>query len=633
MIKKSIILAICVLLSLSTTAQETVKGIAKQNYDKYEYALVIKKLLPQAEKGNVSYDLLEKLSNAYYYNGKMAEANRWINEIFEHYQEVDPELYFKQAIALKTIGNYDASQEAMQKFATLWPNDSRAKRFITSGNYLEIIKGVSEDYELENLTAINTTLSDFGTSLYKGNLVYASSNVKNGKVYKWNNQPFLDIFALSENANENAFEEVNTKYHESSTAFTADGNTMYFTRNNFINNKLRGDSNKTYKLKIFRASLINGKWTDIRELPFNSDHYNVAHPALSPDGKTLYFSSDMPGTLGASDIFKVDIYENGEYGTPENLGNIINTEARENFPFIGEDNTLYFSSNGHPGLGGLDVFKLDENQIKNLGTPINSSYDDFGYVINDETRKGYITSNRPGGAGDDDIYTFIRPKCVQEILGTTRDNLGTILSNVNISLNKNDVEIDTLISDAQGNFKYTFDCEESTYQFTGAKDGYNDGRQSLDLRAIKKTSTVTEVTLILNKPEPKPQAAAVGTDLFKLLNLKPIYFDYDKSYIRPDAEIELAKIIAYMQEFPNVKVDVRSHTDSRGRDAYNLALSQRRNASTLKYLVEKGNIQASRLSGKGYGETQLTNECGNGVQCSKEDHQANRRSEFIVIEN
>jgi len=280
------------------------------------------------------------------------------------------------------------------------------------------------------------------------------------------------------------------------------------------------------------------------------------------------------------------------------------------------------------------ISKLNaQSTIENVGKPINSSYDDFGYIINENTRKGFVTSNRLGGKGDDDIYAFAKAECKQIINGIVVSDKGDAIADAVVTITgEHSTTVKELRTDTNGTFNYATTCHEDIYEVIATKEAYEDGSSTFTIAQTKKNEE-TDVQVVLKQIPPKPKAAAVGTDLFKLLNLNPIYFDYDKSYIRPDAEVELAKIIAYMKEFSTVKVDVRSHTDARGRDAYNLSLSQRRNASTLKYLVEKGGISTSRLSGKGYGETQLTNDCGNGVSCSKEQHQANRRSEFIVVSN
>ncbi|WP_338357350.1 OmpA family protein [Yeosuana marina] len=607
---------------------------AVKNYEKLSYAESKEQLLYLVNNGDVSFEVIEKLANAYYFNSEMADASKWYKQLIETNPDVDSENYFRYAQALKAQGNYEEANKVFQNFAKRSPNDSRAKEFLKDTNYLNVIDKLSDDFELNNLD-VNTIFSDFGTSTYKNHLVFASSRDDDGNIYNWNQQPFLDLFTLNSDGSVTKIKgDINTKYHESSTSFTKDGNTVYFTRNNFFKGKFKKNSNNTHTLKIYRAKLVDGNWTNIESLPFNSDNYSVAHPALSVDERKLYFASDMPGTLGSSDIFVVDINDDGTYGTPLNLGSKINTEGRENFPFVSENSTLYFSSDGHVGLGGLDVFKIkidDINKsgtIRNMGKPINSSTDDFAFNINETSRSGYISSNRAGGKGDDDIYSFNIPECFKTISGIVRNReTQDSLAFADITVfNENNSIIKTLKSDKYGKFDFSLDCKIQSNNVKVSKDKYFDETFALNIKTDLKEDINLQLAL-------QPSVPPIGTDLLKLLNLNPIYFDFDEAKIRPDAELELAKIIDYLKEYSSLKVDVRSHTDSRGDDNYNIDLSKSRSKSTIEYIVNQGGISSDRVTGEGYGETQLTNNCSNDVKCSREQHQANRRSEFIIIEN
>lgn len=631
--KRIYILAIItVFTSGISLAQKGKISSAVKKYEKLSYVASRNDLLELANKEDASPEVIEKLANTFYFNSEMDDAAKWYEKLVNLNPQTNPENYFRYAQALKAKNNYKEADEALRTFATLRPDDSRGIKFLNNTDYLEVIETVSQDYMLENLD-INTAFSDFGASLYNDNLIFASSRDEDEKIYSWNAQPFLDLFELDSEGNvQEVAGDINTKYHESSTAFTKDGTTVYFTRNNYYNGRFKKNSENTHALKIYKATLVDGKWTNILSMPFNNDEYSVAHPTLSVDEKKLYFASDMPGTKGMSDIFVVDINEDGTYGTPLNLGSKINTEGRENFPYVSDKGILYFSSDGHLGLGGLDVFKIKADNIsddilKNVGKPINSSKDDFALIINESSRKGYISSNRDGGKGDDDIYSFEIPDCEYNLEGTVVDKrTNEILANTEVTLkDENNNVLESIKSDDKGAFQFNLNCKEQTYIVEAQKEKYEDDFTDFTVDTKTKNS---KLKLAL-----EPSAAGIGTDLALLLNLNPIYFDYDKSFIRPDAEIELAKVIKYMQEYPSVKIDVRSHTDSRGRDAYNLALSERRNKSTKEYIINKGGISADRISGNGYGETRLTNRCSNGVKCSKEEHQANRRSEFIVVEN
>lgn len=632
--KKTIyILTIITVFTFETSfAQKGKVSSAIKQYEKLSYVESRNDLLELANKEDASPEIIEKLANTFYFNSEMDDAAKWYEKLISLNSQTNPENYFRYAQALKAQGNYKVADEALRTFVTLRPDDSRGIKFLNNTDYLQTIETMSQDYTLENLD-INTSFSDFGASLYNGNLIFASSRNQDEKIYSWNAQPFLDLFELDAEGNVQEIKgDINTKYHESSTAYTKDGKTVYFTRNNFFNGKFKKNSENTHALKIYKATLVDGEWTDIESMPFNNDEYSVAHPALSVDEKQLYFASDMPGTKGMSDIFVVDINEDGTYGVPLNLGFKINTEGRENFPFVSDKGILYFSSDGHLGLGGLDVFKIEVDNIsagilKNVGKPINSPKDDFAFIINESSRKGYISSNRDGGKGDDDIYSFEIPECEYNLAGTVVDKrTNKILANAEVTLkDENNNVLESIKSDNNGVFQFNLSCKEQTYIVEAQKEKYEDDFTDFTVDTKAKDS---KLKLAL-----EPSAAGIGTDLALLLNLNPIYFDYDKSFIRPDAEIELVKIINYMKEFPSVKIDVRSHTDSRGRDAYNMALSERRNASTKQYIMDKGGISTDRISGKGYGETRLTNRCSNDVECSKEEHQANRRSEFIVVEN
>ncbi len=619
----------------SSFAQKVKASRAIKKYENLSYVESRNQLLELANEEDASPEVIEKLANAFYFNSEMKDASIWYEKLMAFNLPTDPENYFRYAQALRAEEKYEESDQVLKSFAAIRPEDSRVKQFFTKPDYVKAIDEISYDFELLNLD-INTGFSDFGTSTYNDHLIFASSRDEDENIYKWNAQPFLDLFELNEDGSVKEVNgDVNTEYHESSTTFTKDGKTAYFTRNNFFKGKFKKNSENIHGLKIYKATLVDSVWANIVSMPFNNDEYNVAHPALSADEKKLYFASDMFGSQGASDIFVVDINDDGTYGEPVNLGPKINTEGRENFPFVSDKGILYFSSDGHLGLGGLDVFKIEIDKlsqsvtlIHNIGKPINSPKDDFGFIVNETTGKGYISSNREGGKGDDDIYSFVIPACSKAISGTViNKRTQNILANADVFIYDSSRNLlQTLKSDDSGKFAFNLGCKERTYLIEAKKEKYKDDFIDFSIKPKLKADLKLELKL-------DPEAAKIGTDLALLLNLNPIYFDYDKSFIRPDAEIELAKVINYMTEYPNVKIDVRSHTDSRGKDAYNWALSNRRNESTRAYIIDKGGISSDRLSGQGYGETRLTNRCSNGVKCSKAEHQDNRRSEFIVVAN
>ncbi|MDO5968488.1 OmpA family protein [Flavivirga aquimarina] len=636
--KRLFILPLLTLIFINGSfSQDGITKSAKKKYDNLSYIKTTEQLLEEANEGNRSPELLQSLANSFYFNGKMEEATKWYEELMAlNVEGLDPEYYFRYSQALKGTGDYNKANTIMLEFKEMKPEDSRSKLF--HANYLHIIENRSDDFKMKNLE-INTSFSDFGTSVFQENLVFASSRGKNERLYNWNEQPFLDIYQLNSDGTASEIKgDINTKYHESSTAFTKDGKTVYFTRNNFYKGKFKKNTKNIHGLKIYKAELIEGEWTNIEPLPFNSDEYNVAHPTLNVEETKLYFSSDMDGTMGASDIFVVDINADGTYGGPVNLGSKINTEGRENFPFISNEGTLYFSSDGHPGLGGLDVFSFKNidriansfNKAVNVGKPINSPKDDFEYIINETTLNGYISSNREGGKGDDDIYSFTRNPYMQIITGIIVDkNTNQIIADADVVIYNNTNEVaKTLKSDANGEFSIKLPLKKSTFKSQVNKEAYIEHIQDFVIDPERDEIIALKLGL-----EPKPEVAEIGTDLFEVLELKPVYFDYDKSSIRPDAKEKLTKVIDYMKAYPTVKLDVRSHTDSRGNNAYNLILSNKRTQSVLDYIINIGGIDKDRLTGKGYGKTKLTNKCSRDVKCSEEEHQINRRSDFIVTEN
>ena len=484
--------------------------------------------------------------------------------------------------------------------------------------------------------------SDYGTTIYNNQIVFTSARDTGSlgqRKHTWTNQHFTHLYSanLTEDMTPDSpvkFDQnIKSKFNESTPIFTKDGLTIYFTRNNYLEGKRGRNSEGITLIKIYKAKLINNVWSNIEELPFNSDNYSTAHPALSADEKTLYFASDMPGTLGQSDLFKVSINEDGTYTTPQNLGPKINTEGRETFPFINDENEIYFASDGHPGLGGLDVFmsKIDSKgsftEVINLGADINSPKDDFAYIIDTKSRVGFFTSNKDGGLGYDDIYKFTETKkliCEQLLNGQVTDLItNEILPNTKVSLLDKELNlIGEVISDAKGFYSFTVECGK-TYSIRIQKPEYSSKEEKV---IIPKVSGTTYKPTTLEKVGCN---VVVGDDLGKCFGITMIYFDLDKSNIRREAALDLEKILDVLKENPNMEIDVRSHTDSRQTFKYNEALSDRRAKSTISWLIKNG-IDAKRLTGKGYGESQLINKCADGVECTEEEHQRNRRSEFII---
>ena len=631
-------------MAMASQAQEKKIRKADTKFTNYSYASAIQSYEDLVEDGYTEEEIFKNLGNANYLNANYQEASNWYGQLFQlGITDIDPEYMYRYAQTLKSLEKYDASDVWMNKFKTARSNDQRALAFGNNEDYLEQIEERSGRYELKNL-GLNSKVSDFAPSFYGKDLVFSTardSGLVSKNIHRWNNGAFLNLYKATgdDQGNFTALDKLdrklNKKTHESSTAFTKDGKTMYFTRNNSNNGKFSRDEEGISRLKIYRADLIDEEWGNIVELPFNGDSYSVAHPTLNNDETKLYFASDMPGTAGESDIFSVEINEDGTFGAPQNLGPQINTEARETFPFVTASDILYFSSDGHPGLGGLDVFgtdlKNDSGKVLNVGRPLNGEEDDFSYIVNEETKKGYFASNRKGGQGNDDIYSFVEKEpldftCHTNITGVVKDKkTGALLANATIKVY--DTKKNLIASsetDANGAFAMEGNCEDGNYKVVATKTDYDEGDK---IFATVNAKDATGIEVVLAQTD---KSAPIGTDLAKYLNIEPIYFDFDKHFIREDARISLNKVLAYLNEYPNVKIQVGSHTDSRANDNYNLRLSANRAKSTAAYLVEQG-IDEGRISFEGFGETQLTNDCSNGVPCTKEQHQMNRRSEFIVV--
>ena len=616
---------------------------ADKNFDNYAFLDAIESYESMVKKGLEDQDIFKKLGDANYLNARYDKAAEWYSKLVQlKNTTTEPDYLYKYAQSLKSLGKYEESDAWMEKFQSAKNNDLRANHFKENEAYLEQIKVNSNRYAIKN-SAFNSNQSDFSPSFYgKDGLVFSTARdtgIVSRNTHQWNKGAFLNLYSATVDQEgttsklKKFSKSLNTKTHESSSVFTKDGKTIYFTRNNSKNGAFSRDQNGISRLKIYRAELINGKWKNIIPLPFNNDDYSVAHPTLSKDEKTLYFSSDMPGTLGLSDIFKATINDDGSFGTPENLGNSINTEARETFPFIHKDR-LYFASDGHPGLGGLDVFAVKylekDSQILNVGEPVNSTEDDFSFIIND-TNRGYFASNREGGKGEDDIYSLVETtplvfKCYSDLAGKIIDaETKESLANTKFQVLTSDGKlIQEGTTDAFGKFQMQLDCNESAYIINAQKEDYENG--STSLLVSKKGNQ--ELTVALAKIPPVP-VAAIGQDLIKHLQLNPINFDLDKSNIRNDANQILNQVVTYLNEYPEVHIAIESHTDVKASKAYNNRLSNRRAKATYQYLVNKG-IDPSRMVYKGFGENKLVNDCQIWENCSSIENEKNRRSEIIV---
>ncbi|MBF4487699.1 OmpA family protein [Flavobacterium sp. CSZ] len=630
------------LIALKANAQTASQNKADKDYTQYAYIDAIGTYEKVAEKGYKDQTMFQRLGNAYYFNGELIKASKWYDALFEMNAEQEPEYYYRYAQTLKAMGDYAKADKILEAFNKKTTTDKRGILFENNKNYLEQIKANSGRFQIAN-AGINSKQTDYGSAYFNNKIVFASARDTGGvsrKTFKWTNKAFTNLYLaeLKEDGTlgepERFEKKINSKFNESTPVFTKDGKTMYFTRNNYLKGKRGRDDQKITLLKLYKAEFINDKWINITELPFNSNQYSTAHPALSNDEKKLYFASDMPGSLGQSDLYSVTINDDKSFGKPENMGPAINTEGRETFPFIAADNQLYFASDGRPGLGGLDVFvatiKSDGSftAVQNVGVPINSKQDDFAFIINSDTSNGFFSSNREGGIGNDDIYKITETRkllCEQKLKATIVDlENSKVLDNAKVTLLDEQFKvINEVVTQADGSYTFNVECNKK-YYVRATKEDYE--TKEVPVTIIGEEGDTSVVVALEKRIKP----IGAGTDLAKTLNIPIIYFDLDKSFIRKDAAFELEKILAVMKQYPKMKIDVRSHTDSRQTEEYNKALSNRRAKATVQWLTKNG-IASNRLTGKGYGESQLINNCADGVSCTEAEHQLNRRSEFIII--
>ena len=648
---------------LNANAQSLSVRQADKKYNNYAYADAIKFYENAIKEGSTEENVFQKLGNSYYFTGDLKQALKCYQELFAINRNQEAEYLYRYSQCLKSAGNYTKSDEILDIFSEKVPLDKRGILFKKNRNYLDDIKANSGRYEIAD-AGINSKDSDYGSALIDNKLIFTSARDTGGiikKNFKWTNKSIsalysVDLMPDGSISNPVFFHKkgLKTRFNESTPVFTKDGKTMYFTKNNSIKGKRGQSENKVTLLKLYKAILINDEWSNVQELPFNSDQYSVAHPALSFDEKILYFASDMPGTLGLSDLFKVSINNDGTYGKPENLGADINTEGRETFPFISNDNEIYFASDGRPGLGGLDVFVAKINndgsfeEVQNLGEPINSKQDDFAFIINSKNRNGFFSSNRENSLGLDDVYRFTEIRklvCEQDLMGTVTDaEINQTLSNVTLSLfNEAYQFVAEVVSDQNGNYifpnvkcgkKYFIKTSKTDYEIKEVPIALKriNGKTTLAIAIQKKFTPLVAKQVVVKTNKVNPviiKSIKVGTDLAKLLHIPMNFFDLGKATIKKSSEPQLQKIVDILNQYPTLKLDIRSHTDSRQSAENNMVLSEKRAQSTKNWLIQKG-IDGNRLVAKGYGETKLVNRCADGVKCTEQEHQQNRRSEFII---
>lgn len=589
---------------------------------------------------------LKNAADSYYYIGDSRNALKYYQKLYDIQGQSMTDDYFLRYIqSMKGVMDYEKADALTKEFLNKKGDQKQIARYNSQKKYMDSLSKAKPLYEIKNLD-INSSKSDFGTSFYGEKIVYASSKDTSnfaGKLYSWNKQPFLNLYVAERNTadgslfNDNKFlPNMMDRYHEAAITFSSDLKTAYYTTNIVSKNKPVLDKERTNNLLIIKGTIEDGKLTKSDKVFFSNPKYSVGHPALSEDGKWLFFASDMPGGMGGTDLYVAAIAEDGTMSTPQNLGEKINSAGNEMFPYF-SNGTLYFSSDGHYGWGDLDVYEskfsggLNFSEPKNLGAPINSNKDDFSYIIDAKGTYGYFSSNRAGGKGDDDIYYFTKgkPICNEYITGrvTGIKSKQPIEGAVVSAYDAFGDLITSTTTDANGNYKLKVPCDKKI-KAVATKTGFSTEEKEVTTKN-RNDFEIPDINFELSKYEDLVAKDKTGEE--KII-INPIFFEYDKWNITTKAAEELEKVVFVLQKFPNVKIKIESHTDSRGKDAYNMKLSDNRAKSTQTYILSKG-IDPLRIeSAIGFGESKLTNKCSNGVKCTEEEHFANRRSNFIVIQ-
>ncbi|HZX61986.1 MAG TPA: OmpA family protein [Bacteroidales bacterium] len=624
---------------------------AKTQMNRFNYSEAVSILKKTISKNNPKTinEATLLIAECYRKQNDMLNTRAWYGRVLMT-GNTDPMNFYYYGQALRATGEYRKAKIIFLHYDSITSKDNLGKIYAAYCDSAIAWQSNPPAYEIKNASALNSKQSDFGPAFYDNGVIFTSDRILSkleSKKYGWTGNSFLHLFCadpLYLDDYYNDFEApklapglLNQEYHDGPATFNKTYTEIFLNRTLVYKDKGKKENKniRTHLLKIFYATRKDGKWGKLKPFFFNNDEYSVGHPALSPDGKTLYFVSDMKGGLGGTDIY-VCTREDGKWSNPTNLGAVINTFGNEMFPFIADSLDLYFASDGHPGFGGLDIFvsrMVDGKWTtpKNLGLPINSSYDDFSLAEYKNTGKGLFCSNRPNGKGADDLYCFNRipveqpkppvtPLSLPMVSGCVKDKstLEPIQGATVFLLDNESRKVLVIKANSNGCFK-TPVKKGTHYLVKAMQNGYIADCLPFNFdTADTRTDLSIPRDLLLDK-------LAVN----RKFRLENIYYDFDKWNIRKDAEPSLNNLIRIMKENA-ITVELGSHTDCRGSDEYNLRLSQHRAESAVQYIVSAG-IDPSRITAHGYGEIQLVNKCRNGVPCTESEHQANRRTEFKVL--
>jgi outer membrane protein OmpA-like peptidoglycan-associated protein/tetratricopeptide (TPR) repeat protein len=626
---------------------------AEQLMEKYEFAKAAEWYEAYFLSHSPTDTELRNISYCYMQINETAKAEKWLSKLVikESATAEDMKIY---ALLLKSEAKYDEAMVIFEKLSSRFPDlKSFSNDQIIQCKLAQTWIATPEFFDIKNVETFNSKNSEFGLIKVKDEYFLTSDRkIENNtsEEYGWTGNPFLKMYKIEMNGENvksiDPISDLNFAYHNGPGIFDEKTSTIWFTRTKSVKQKQKptnpdptswfsGKIQDVYtnRLEIYSAKLVDGKWTEITAFTHNNaELFSVGHPAISPDGNVLYFVSDMQGGFGETDIYYCEKRSNGSWSDPRNVGPQINSIGKEMFPVVDKDGTLYFSSDGHHGMGGLDLFKStgskkDWSLPENLKFPLNSSRDDFSILFTESGTKGFLASNRYGGLGGDDIYSFEYsppppPVPTELILAlTTWERLddGKLIPAEGIKVHYHIVgsNVENSIEMGYpGMYQTVLDCD-AKYQIHGYSDSFFAQSVEIETKCETMNDTIHAQLIferiVVNKP----------------IVIENIYYDYDKWNIRPDAAIELDKIVVLLTDNPTIIIELGSHTDSRGSDKYNESLSQKRAESAVQYIVDSG-IAFDRITAKGYGEYKLVNKCSNGVKCSEEEHQMNRRTEFKV---
>jgi peptidoglycan-associated lipoprotein len=623
-----------VLMSFSAALLAQPKAVkeADRLFNNMEYyeALNAYKKASEKVRGNkaLKAEMIYKQALCYMMFNDTKKAEVWFQKAIKA-KYTSPEAVLYLADMLKNNSKYDEALAEYEKYVKLKPDDPRGTNGVESCKLSVKWKAAPTKHEISNVQALNSKFDDFSPIYSRKNfkeIIFTSS--REGTIGSgsdgWTGQSFSDLFEAKLDKNgkwstPSPFKEpLNSKYNDGSSSLNAKFSVMFFTRCAFDKNKVKG-------CQIFTTRKKGNTWDDPILLPFANDSFTVGHPWISEDEQTLFFASNMPGGFGGRDIWMARYDKKAKtWGEPINLGPQVNTVGDELYPTLRNDSMLYFASNGHIGMGGLDIFeaKLVNGKwgsVANMKYPLNTESDDFGIIFEGKYEKGYFSSNRLGGKGGTDIYAFSVPPVLFTIGGYLYDfDTKQPLTGAKVSMVDKDGVTHESITDQTGS--YYFDnskfLEDNTYNFTATATDYLNDKGT--------ETTVGEVTGRDFKKDFFLKTTKKGP-----IRLPEILYDLGSANLRPESKDSLNGLIRTLKDNSNISIELMSHTDSRGSAKSNIDLSQRRAQSVVDYLISQ-KIDARRLSAKGYGETRLLNNCKDGVQCTEEEHQRNRRTEFRI---